>query len=177
MYAMYYKVRWYAGIALILCLAVTVMKYSAWIDHKFFGSSRQPNKVVQQPVHPGGQSTALAQSAGAPLVPTDILTQLSQTKSLLEEASANASEALQDVLTWQSDVEPWRDQVLVEPATAGSGGESGEADEVSKLMDRLAYVLRRKRTSPQELRDAQAMAPVPPSHDRVFVVDLSGERT
>ena len=54
-----HKVRWYVGVGLLLCSAITVMKYSAWIDHKLFGSSKRPRNVSQQSLQTGGLSSTL----------------------------------------------------------------------------------------------------------------------
>lgn len=152
MYYLYRKIRWYVGVAVVLCLAITVMKYSTLVDHFFFGSSRQRASASQRSAPPAGRPPATSPQPGASPAPSpDVLRQLSQARTLLAEASTNASEALKHLLTWQTEVEPLRDQVLAEPPS--SDGEGGDS---SKLFDRLAYVLSRDRTSPQELRDATA---------------------
>jgi hypothetical protein len=106
-------------------------------------------------VQPGSQQAAATSgqlASSAPSAPSDVLAGLAQAKSLLDEASTNASAALKEILTWQSEIEPLCDQVVAQPTA--TGGEDGEADETAELFDRLAYVMRRDKTSPAELHDA-----------------------
>lgn len=153
MHYLFYKARWYIGVALLLCLAITVMKYSAWIDRKFFGNSRQPANVSQQTAPGGLPSNAISSTnqhslLASPSSPSDIRTQLGQAQSLLNKASNYASDALEQTFTWESEIESLNEQAMVEPLAGEEGGET------SKLFDRLAYVVRRERTSAEELREA-----------------------
>lgn len=144
----FYKVRWYLGIALLLCLAITVMKYSEWIDDKLFGTSRRPTNVAQQTMHPGGPGVGGTSgvTAAQPRSPADVRLQLEQARTLLGEARVSATSALEQILTWQSKVEPLSDQPVTEL--------NSTSDEMTKLFDRLSYVRRRERTTARELRDA-----------------------
>ncbi len=144
----------------VFCLlgaAILLMKYSAWIDHNAVradqaNSRRCPttNTASQQPpvATPFG---GVPLSGSTALSAADIRDQLSQAQSLLDEASSNVSNALQGVLTWQTDIEPLLEQDVSRPNSEES--DRSETEQTSKLYDRLAYVLRRDRPSPQELRD------------------------
>ena len=151
----YYKVRWYAAVFLALAALIALMKFSKLFDYYF--PLRQPSTVSQQASQPGGQqgsaitsSSVSAQGTGSPAAAADVARQLSQAKSLLEEASTSASEALEKAGIWETEVEPLHDQVLAEPTV----GEELKDDENSKLYERLAYVMRRERTSPEKLHEA-----------------------
>lgn len=153
MHYLFYKARWYIGVALLLCLAITVMKYSAWIDRKFFGNSRQSTNVSQQAAAGGPPNTATSATnqpslLASPSSPRDIRTQLSQAQSLLAKASSHASDALEHTFTWQSEMESLNEQAMAAPLAGEEGGGT------SKLFDRLAYVVRRERMSAEELREA-----------------------
>jgi hypothetical protein len=137
----FHKIRWYVGIALLLCLGITVMKYSAWIDRSLFGSFQQP---------PAASSSTTTLGAASTLESTDVRAQLSQANTLLSEASIFASEALKDVLTWQQDVEPLRSRAVSGPAIGDA------TTEESELIDKLAYLFREERTSAKELRDVSS---------------------
>lgn len=153
MHYLFYKARWYIGVALLLCLAITVMKYSAWIDRKFFGNSRSSANISQQTAPSGLSSTATSSTNTPSLVtspssPSEVRTQLSQAKSLLDKAAKHASDALEHTFTWQSKIESLGEEAMAEPPAGEEGGDA------SKLFDRLAYVVRRERMSVEELREA-----------------------
>ena len=105
MHYLFYKARWYIGVALLLCLAITVMKYSAWIDRKFFGSSRQAAPASQQTTS-GGANTSITspQLSATPTSPSDVRNQLIQAQSLLRKASDHTSTALEHSFNWESHV-------------------------------------------------------------------------
>jgi hypothetical protein len=140
----FHKIRWYVGIALLLCLGITVMKYSAWIDRSLFGSFQQPPAAQQSPAASSSTTLGTASTSDS----TDVRAQLSQANTLLSEASIYASKALKDVLTWQQDVEPLRSRTVSGPAVGDA------TTEESELIDRLAYLFREERSSSQTLRDA-----------------------
>ena len=143
-----YRVRWYLGVLMLGIVAITLMTYFKALDRAVFPRP-QRSVISQQAAPPAGQ-----QGFGSPAAGADVARQLSQAKSLLEEASASASEALEKAVIWETEVEPLREQVLAEPTADETVGEDGEDNESSKLYDRLGYVIRRERTSPERLHEA-----------------------
>jgi hypothetical protein len=141
------QTRWYAGLALLLISAIAVM--GAWdrIERVFSGPSKEPVPSI-------GNQTAAGTPSGTSgqVAPSEAIAELSRAKSMLDEASTNASEALTDEITWQTEIEPLRDQVLAEPTA--SNGESGEADSTVDLFDRLAYVMGKDRANAEDLHQA-----------------------
>lgn len=147
MHYLFYKARWYIGVALLLCLAITVMKYSAWIDRKFFGSSRQTAPASQQTTSGGANTSITSPQSATPASPSDVRNQLIQAQSLLKKAADETSAALEHTFTWESEVGSLDELTMEEPVAEGGS-------EASRLFDRLAYVVRRDRMSAEELREA-----------------------
>lgn len=137
----FYRVRWWLSVALLLCLAITLMKYSQWMDHKLFTDNKQPSTVIQQPAQAVAQPTPTKPPTSTP-APTDVRVQLAEANASLSEASIYASEALKEVRSWQREIEPLKN------LTAGEAIADQE-----DLIEKLAYVFREKRITASELQE------------------------
>lgn len=140
-----YKIRWYIGVAILLCGFLTMTKYLSWVDHKlgFSRSSSVPQKVSASTVGPT-VSTSLQLSP--PIGVAGIQTQLAQVKKLLHDATNYQVAALEAAVTWQVDIESFRETPL--NSSAGSGGEQ---DASQKLFEQLAYVETSDRMNTEQL--------------------------
>lgn len=143
MYRFIRSIQIYVGLALLLCVAIAAMKYSAWLDSKIFG---RPRSVPTPPGASAGSRQGGTPPGSSP-TPADVAAQLQTTERRLDEGSGWASRALENILVWQRDVEPLRNRTSME----SPAGELADK-EPKRLIERLAYVFSRDRSAEAEVR-------------------------
>ncbi len=140
----YYRLKWYICAVLMGLGFLTIVYFASWGERKLGLSPKVvPPKVANRsvaPPTPNGLTTASAINAA------EISEQIAQANRLLDEATDFQASAVNAAVTWQTDIESFRDTPAGKLAV-----NDGELPEYQKLVEQMAFVTSGNRPSPEQL--------------------------
>jgi hypothetical protein len=140
----YYRLKWYVCAVLMGLGFLTIVYFTSWGERKLGLSPKVvPPKVANRsvaPPTPNGLTTVSAINAA------EISEQLAQANRLLDEATDFQASAVNTAVTWQTDIESFRDTPAGKLAV-----NDGKLPEYQKLVEQMAFVTSASRPSPEQL--------------------------
>lgn len=140
----FYKIRWYLSALLMLLGFLTVVGFFSWGERKLGLSPKVvPSKASSRSVAPPTPDIPTTASA---INAAEIGEQLARANRLLDEATDFQASAVNAAVTWQTDIESFRETPAGKLAV-----NDGELPEYQKLVEQMAFVTSANRASPEQL--------------------------
>lgn len=140
----FYKFKWYACAFLMVVGFLTVVGFFSWSERQLGLSPKVvPSKASSRPIAPlTPNSPAIASASNM----AEIGEQLAQVNRLLDEAADFQASAVNAAVTWQTDIESFR-----ETPAGLLAATDGDLREYQKLVEQMAFVKSANRASPEQL--------------------------
>ncbi|MCA9131420.1 MAG: hypothetical protein KDB22_30260, partial [Planctomycetales bacterium] len=140
----YYRLKWYACAVLMVVGFLTVVGFFSWSERQLGLSPKVvPPKASSRSVAPPTSNSLNTASA---INAAEISEQIAQANRLLDEATDFQASAVTAAVTWQTDIEPFREIPAGKLAT-----DDAELPEYQKLVEQMAFVTSANRPSPEQL--------------------------
>ena len=142
----YYKLKWYACAVLMVVGFLTVVGFFSWSENQLGLSPKVvPSKASSRSIAPPTPNSLTTASA---INTAEISEQIAQANRLLDEAADFQASAVNAAVTWQTDIESFRETHAGKLAV-----NDGELPEYQKLVEQMAFVTSCNRPSPEQLAE------------------------